>query len=41
LGGTIISWNVPNWITIFLMAALGFFVLGMISQVAKQTSAAA
>lgn len=22
----IISWNVPNWITIFLMASLGYFV---------------
>jgi hypothetical protein len=25
---TIISWNVPNWITIVLMAFLGFAVVG-------------
>jgi hypothetical protein len=26
---TIITWNIPNWITIVLMAILGFAVLGM------------
>ena len=26
-----ISWNWPNWITIVLMAALGFVVLGFAS----------
>lgn len=30
---TIISWNIPNWITIFLMAAAGYAVLGGIRQV--------
>lgn len=25
---TIISWNVPNWITIVLMAVLGFAIIG-------------
>lgn len=30
---TIISWNIPNWITIFLMAAAGYAVLGVIRQV--------
>lgn len=30
---TIISWNVPNWITIVLMAVLGFAVLGVASNV--------
>jgi hypothetical protein len=24
----IITWNIPNWITIVLMAGLGFAVLG-------------
>jgi hypothetical protein len=26
----IISWNVTNWITIFLMAALGYAVVGFV-----------
>jgi hypothetical protein len=26
---TIITWNVPNWITITLMAFLGFAVFGV------------
>lgn len=29
---TIISWNVPNIITIWLMAAIGFLVVGIGSQ---------
>lgn len=24
----IITWNVPNWITITLMATIGFFIVG-------------
>jgi hypothetical protein len=24
----IIAWNVTNWITVVLMAAIGFFILG-------------
>jgi hypothetical protein len=30
---TMISWNVPNWITIMLMAAAGYAVLGLVRQV--------
>lgn len=26
---SIISWNVTNWVTIVLMAAIGFFALGL------------
>lgn len=26
---TIISWNVANWVTIILMAAVGFALLGL------------
>jgi len=26
----IISWNVTNWITVVLMAGIGFFLLGLI-----------
>jgi len=29
---TIITWNVPNWITVVLMAFLGFAFLGMIGK---------
>jgi hypothetical protein len=25
---TILSWNVANWITVILMAAIGFTILG-------------
>jgi hypothetical protein len=28
----IISWNVTNWITVVLMAAIGFFLLGLIQK---------
>lgn len=38
---TIISWNFPNWLTILLMAILGFAVLGMIAQVVKSRQATA
>lgn len=30
---TLISWNLPNWITIFLMAAGGYALLGVARQV--------
>jgi hypothetical protein len=33
---TIISWNLPNWITILLMAAAGYAVLGLLAQLLKQ-----
>lgn len=26
----IIAWNVTNWVTVILMAAIGFFILGAI-----------
>lgn len=26
----IIAWNVTNWITVILMAAIGFFLLGTV-----------
>lgn len=29
---TIISWNATNWITILLMVAIGFTVLGFIAK---------
>jgi hypothetical protein len=25
----IIAWNVTNWVTVILMAAIGFFLLGL------------
>lgn len=31
---TLISWNLPNMITVPLMAILGWFVLGLIWQIA-------
>jgi len=39
---TLISWNIANWITVLLMAAAGYAVLGLVSQVfmSKGTSAA-
>lgn len=30
---TILSWNFPNWVTIVLMAAVGFLFLAALSQV--------
>ena len=33
---TLISWNLPNWITIFLMAAAGYAVFGLARQVMIQ-----
>ncbi len=32
---TIISWNLPNWITVLLMAAAGYAVIGLTAQVLK------
>lgn len=37
---TMISWNLPNWITVTLMAAASYAVLGLISQLLKQQQAA-
>jgi hypothetical protein len=38
---TILSWNVANWITVLLMAAAGYAVLALASQmfVAKSPTA--
>lgn len=30
---TLISWNIANWITVLLMAAAGYAVLGLVAQV--------
>lgn len=29
---TLISWNLPNWITVMLMAALGYAVMALAAQ---------
>ena len=36
---TLISWNLPNWITVVVMAALGYVALGAIAQVVKRNGA--
>lgn len=33
---TLISWNLPNWITISIMAAASYAVLGLLAQLLKQ-----
>lgn len=38
---TIISWNATNWITILLMAFLGFVFLGFIVRVVQSKRAVA
>jgi len=30
-----IQWTVVNWITVFLMATLGFLIVGMLAQAAQ------
>jgi len=30
-GQTILTWNVANWITVVLMAVLGFAALGLVA----------
>jgi hypothetical protein len=37
---TILSWNVPNWITVLLMVVLGFALLGMIARIWQQRKGA-
>lgn len=39
---TLISWNLPNWITISLMAAGSYALVGLVAQLLKgqQTQAA-
>lgn len=36
---TIISWNVENWLTVVLMAMVGFFVLGLATQGIRRLTA--
>lgn len=36
---TLISFNLPNWITVVLMAALGYAVLGAVAQFIKRRGA--
>lgn len=31
----IITWNVTNWVTIVLMAALGFMIIAVLTSVAR------
>lgn len=35
-GPTILTWNVPNWITVVLMAVLGFAVIGLAANATKK-----
>lgn len=30
-GSTILTWNVANWITVVLMAVVGFAVIGLVA----------
>ena len=34
----LLSWNIPNWITVVLMAAAGYFVLALVSQLVLNKS---
>lgn len=38
---TIITWNAANWITILIMATLGFMILGMVAQIVRNRKAPA
>jgi hypothetical protein len=29
---TVIAWNIPNWITIFLMSAAGYLAIAIVAQ---------
>lgn len=40
-GGVILTWNAANWITIIIMASVGFAVLGLAQKVYKQRTASA
>ncbi len=35
-GGVILTWNATNWITIVLMAAVGFAVIGLGQKIYQQ-----
>lgn len=34
----IITWNVPNWVTVVLMVVIGFMVLGVLAQLAHNVA---
>jgi hypothetical protein len=36
---TIISWNLPNWITVVIMASLGYAALAAMAQLVKKNNA--
>lgn len=38
-GETIISWTPANWITVLLMVALGFTILGAVAKIYQQRQA--
>lgn len=38
---TLISWNLPNWITVLVMAAAGYALLAALSQAFKGRMTAA
>lgn len=38
-GSTILTWNVPNWITVVLMAVLGFAAIGLVANSVNKMSA--
>jgi hypothetical protein len=38
-GPTILTWNVPNWITVVLMAVLGFAAIGLVANSVNKMSA--
>lgn len=33
----VITWNVTNWITVVVMAFLGFLILGLAAQLVRRT----
>lgn len=35
---TILDWNVPNWITVVLMALIAFAILGVIQKMVQKRS---
>lgn len=37
---TILSWTPANWITVLLMVVLGFALLGMVTKIWQQKTAA-
>jgi hypothetical protein len=33
---TIITWSPANWVTVLLMVALGFFIVGSVAKIIQQ-----